>query len=304
MLKLEQGDFYMFDEVLDRLKINESRLKRLVSEGEIRAFRFGDQMGFRKSDVENLELLDSTATVCKDLGITVDELKEMGRKGQLVPDNPQDLPENWLFAHLHVFSVKILRQSGLPSQSVAEPQASGKGKRGGEFFTFDETLNQIKITEGCLKWLVSEGEIRAFREGDAMKFRAVDVNNLDVTCSVGEACDTLGLTLEELKKEVQEGRLLVYHPEDEVDAWRFNVSMIDFVLAERERDVLSEQDFSDSQEREETPAAVHSVNEPLPNRASVLPFVVIGVLILALFVGVATCAKSSTKTTDQPANTK
>ena len=52
----KSGEFFTFDEVLKRLAINESKLKRLVSEGEIRAFREGDQMKFRKADVENLDV--------------------------------------------------------------------------------------------------------------------------------------------------------------------------------------------------------------------------------------------------------
>jgi hypothetical protein len=52
----ESGEFYTFDEVLGRLDINEQKLKRLVSEGEIRAFREGDEMKFKKSDIESLDL--------------------------------------------------------------------------------------------------------------------------------------------------------------------------------------------------------------------------------------------------------
>jgi excisionase family DNA binding protein len=55
----KSGEFYTFEEVLKRLSINESKLKRLVSEGEIRAFREGDQMKFRRSDVENLDVTGS-----------------------------------------------------------------------------------------------------------------------------------------------------------------------------------------------------------------------------------------------------
>ncbi len=47
-------DFYSFDEALDELKLKEEELKRLVSEGEIRAFRKGDTMKLRRADVENL----------------------------------------------------------------------------------------------------------------------------------------------------------------------------------------------------------------------------------------------------------
>lgn len=52
----KSGEFFTFDEVLKRLAIDETKLKRLVSEGEIRAFREGDQMKFRRADVENLDL--------------------------------------------------------------------------------------------------------------------------------------------------------------------------------------------------------------------------------------------------------
>ena len=50
----KSGEFFTFDEVLKKLQIDETRLKRLVSEGEIRAFREGDEMKFRRADVENL----------------------------------------------------------------------------------------------------------------------------------------------------------------------------------------------------------------------------------------------------------
>lgn len=52
----KSGEFFSFTEVLKRLNIDETKLKRLVSEGEIRAFREGDQMKFRRADVENLDL--------------------------------------------------------------------------------------------------------------------------------------------------------------------------------------------------------------------------------------------------------
>lgn len=52
----KSGEFFSFNEVLKRLSIDETKLKRLVSEGEIRAFREGDQMKFRRADVENLDL--------------------------------------------------------------------------------------------------------------------------------------------------------------------------------------------------------------------------------------------------------
>lgn len=47
-------DFFSFDEALSELRLKEEELKRLVSEGEIRAFRDGETMRLRRSDVENL----------------------------------------------------------------------------------------------------------------------------------------------------------------------------------------------------------------------------------------------------------
>ena len=68
-----EGDFYSFDEALDELRLKEEELKRLVSEGEIRAFRKGDTMKLRKSDVESLRAELSGGEVV-DLGDVTEEL--------------------------------------------------------------------------------------------------------------------------------------------------------------------------------------------------------------------------------------
>jgi hypothetical protein len=44
--------FVSFDKVLRELQMQEEELKRLVSEGEIRAFRDQDKMKFKKEDIE------------------------------------------------------------------------------------------------------------------------------------------------------------------------------------------------------------------------------------------------------------
>jgi hypothetical protein len=50
----KSGEFYSFDEVLRKMSIDEQRLKKLVSEGEIRAFREGSEMRFRRSDIDSM----------------------------------------------------------------------------------------------------------------------------------------------------------------------------------------------------------------------------------------------------------
>lgn len=66
-------DFFSFDEALDELRLKEEELKRLVSEGEIRAFREGDTMRLRRSDVESLRAELSGGEVV-DLGDATEEL--------------------------------------------------------------------------------------------------------------------------------------------------------------------------------------------------------------------------------------
>jgi len=61
-----------------------------------------------------------------------------------------------------------------------------------EFFSFEEALNQLNLREEELKRLVSEGEIRAFREGDTMKLRRADVENLRKELMPGEVVDIGG----------------------------------------------------------------------------------------------------------------
>ncbi len=51
---MSNEDFFSFDEALSELRLKEEELKRLVSEGEIRAFREGDTMKLRRGDVEAL----------------------------------------------------------------------------------------------------------------------------------------------------------------------------------------------------------------------------------------------------------
>ena len=66
-----------------------------------------------------------------------------------------------------------------------------------EFFSFDEALHELRLKEEELQRLVSEGEIRAFRDGETMKLRKTDVETLRSELSGGEVVD-LGEASEEL----------------------------------------------------------------------------------------------------------
>lgn len=58
-----------------------------------------------------------------------------------------------------------------------------------DFFSFDEALGELNLREEELKRLVSEGEIRAFREGETMKLRRTDVESLKSELIGGEVID-------------------------------------------------------------------------------------------------------------------
>src|SRR5262245_19718314 len=66
-----------------------------------------------------------------------------------------------------------------------------------EFLSFEEALRELRLKEEELKRLVSEGEIRAFRDGETMKLRKKDVESLRTELSGGEVGD-LGQPSEEL----------------------------------------------------------------------------------------------------------
>jgi len=66
-----------------------------------------------------------------------------------------------------------------------------------DFFSFDEALSELRLKEEELKRLVSEGEIRAFRDGETMKLRKGDVEALRSELGGGEVID-LGEPSEEI----------------------------------------------------------------------------------------------------------
>ena len=93
----QNDDFVSFEKALRDLKLQSEELKRLVSEGEIRAFRDGQSMKFRKEDVEalaspeaggDLELADALED---DTGMVTEELSE--EDTLLVEDDLDDVED-------------------------------------------------------------------------------------------------------------------------------------------------------------------------------------------------------------------
>jgi excisionase family DNA binding protein len=92
--KSKSGEFYSFDEVLKQLNIDEGRLKRLVSEGEIRAFREGDAMRFKRTEIDNLAGRSGRGSQTSDTSLTEITLEDesqptvnVGRSRETLPDD-------------------------------------------------------------------------------------------------------------------------------------------------------------------------------------------------------------------------
>jgi excisionase family DNA binding protein len=103
-----------------------------------------------------------------------------------------------------------------------------------EFLSFEEALRELRLKEEELKRLVSEGEIRAFRDGETMKLRKSDVENLRSELSGGgEVVDLGGGASEEL----------VFEDDTDLDAGMATeeISQADTILEEDVEEVTAEE---------------------------------------------------------------
>jgi hypothetical protein len=75
-LRVSDKDYYSFEEVLQDLKLEENELKRLVSAGEIRAFRDKNTMRFKAEDVARLKSTrgDADDIQVDDLELDLDDV--------------------------------------------------------------------------------------------------------------------------------------------------------------------------------------------------------------------------------------
>lgn len=86
----KSGEFYTFDEVVRQLKIDENKLKRLVSEGEISAFREGDVMKFKRTEIDKLASKgggsETSETVLSEITLE-DEAPAFEESGETLTDD-------------------------------------------------------------------------------------------------------------------------------------------------------------------------------------------------------------------------
>lgn len=89
-----------------------------------------------------------------------------------------------------------------------------------DFLSFEKALRELKMRSEELKKLVSEGEIRAFRDGDSMKFRLEDIRALTVKAE-GETKLSFADSLEDdtgmVTEQISEEDTLLAEEEDAVE---------------------------------------------------------------------------------------
>ena len=123
-----------------------------------------------------------------------------------------------------------------------------------EFLSFDEALRELRLKEEELKRLVSEGEIRAFRDGETMKLRKTDVENLRAELQGGEVVDLGAAATEEL----------VFEDDTDLDAGMATeeISEADTILDEEVEEVEEVELDEDEAEGEEEAPVRKVVAEP------------------------------------------
>ena len=114
-----------------------------------------------------------------------------------------------------------------------------------QFYSFEEALRELRLKEEELKRLVSEGEIRAFREGDTMRLRRADVENLKSELSGGEVVD-LGDVKEELVFEDDAGM------QEEAGMATEAIANVETILEEEEAPATVTEELSIEEQETET----------------------------------------------------
>ncbi|TAJ22133.1 MAG: DNA-binding protein [Planctomycetota bacterium] len=143
-----------------------------------------------------------------------------------------------------------------------------------DYLSFEQALDALKLKEEELKRLVSEGEIRAFRQGDTMRLRRADVDNLRSELSGGEVVD-LGENAPELVFE-DEGDLQAGMATEEITEVE---TIVDEPAAETVTDEAAETVIDDEVEAEPEPVAVVE-EEGIPEGALTLVAAVLAAVVM------------------------
>ena len=115
----EKEDFVSLEKALKELRLKEEELKRLVSDGEIRAFRDADKMKFKREDIERLK---------QDTGKTI----------QFNDESSDTLTDDLLFDE-EVEDLDISNDVGMATAPISSDETFIEDKKGGKGKTSGKT---------------------------------------------------------------------------------------------------------------------------------------------------------------------
>jgi hypothetical protein len=137
-------EFFSFDEALSELRLKEEELKRLVSEGEIHAFREGETMRLRRGDVEALRdelagggevvdlgvgdelVFEDDADLVDEAGMATEEISDVDT---IIEDDVEDIGELELEEDEDVVVAAPVRRTSVRASLEEEEETEGMGVR-------------------------------------------------------------------------------------------------------------------------------------------------------------------------------
>ncbi|MCB9891235.1 MAG: hypothetical protein H6833_06290 [Planctomycetes bacterium] len=143
-------EFYDFEKALARLGLEAEELKRLVSEGEIRAFRDGDRMRLRAEDVEGLRrgieegafLEDDAEDVTEELVFEEDaSFDDIGMATAQISEDETLLEETLLDDEMD--ELELPDEAPAPRRAAAAPVAPKRRSRSDKIKQEDEKESPV-----------------------------------------------------------------------------------------------------------------------------------------------------------------
>jgi hypothetical protein len=174
-----EENFFSFDEALSELRLKEEELKRLVSEGEIRAFREGDTMRLRRGDVEALRdelsgdvvdvgageeelVFDDEESLGDEAGMATEEISDVDT---IIEDDIEDVGEIDIDDEEEIVSAQPVRRSSARASVDEEEQTEGMGLRAAMIVT---TL--LAVASLPVAFAVASGHLTSLAEPFASMF--------------------------------------------------------------------------------------------------------------------------------------
>lgn len=164
------ADYFSFDDVINELNVSEEDLKRMVSEGEIRAFRSDNKMKFRKEDIDTLKKgktaeptiilppSSDSAETSTDLGLDLDidsealtvESAPPRPKSDVKPavkPAPRPKPKSERVSAMPPSRPKSETAPALDLDLAGEPEPLAVANGGDESSVADINLDDLKVAE-------------------------------------------------------------------------------------------------------------------------------------------------------------